>query len=260
MVISIDNFPRTPQLAGALNFRDLGGYPTSAGGSIRWNCLFRSGTTHAMTDADLEWLSARGIRFAYDLRSNGERIDHPNRLQDIVDMSYRFLQHDQIGGDISRSLRTTDVRREDARQMMVSFYKGLPYTFKDSYRALLLHLADGDLPMVFNCTAGKDRTGVAAALILTVLDVPQSVILDDYVLTDECFEQSCEMLLGGKYRAFFDGIPREVWEPLMRADPDYLRAALEQLTVSHGSVINYVQTELGLSQTEIDRIRSNLID
>ena len=100
-----DTFPRTLPLTGALNFRDMGGYPTAGGGTTRWECLYRSGTAHALTDADLAWLTGRRIRFAYDLRSDSERQHQPNRLQDMADLSYRYVHHDRITGDIARSVR-----------------------------------------------------------------------------------------------------------------------------------------------------------
>ncbi len=250
--------PRTPPLTGALNFRDMGGYPTASGGTTRWECLYRSGTAHALTDADLAWLTGRGIRFAYDLRSDSARQHQPNRLQDMADLNYRFVHHDRITGDIATSLRAAGARSEDTRRMMLAFYRALPYAFKDSYRALLIHLADGDLPLVFNCSVGKDRTGVAAALILSILEVPPSAILEDYLLTEQYFERSCDLFVE-PYQSLFEGVPREVWEPLMRADADYLQAMLERLQTEHGSVVNYVRSELGLPEAAIARIRSNLI-
>jgi protein-tyrosine phosphatase len=167
------------------------------------------------------------------------------------------VHHDRITGDIARSLRAAGARSEDTRRTMLAFYRALPYTFKDSYRALLMHLADGDLPLVFNCSVGKDRTGVAAALILSILEVPPSAILEDYLLTEQYFERSCDMFVD-KYH-LFEGVPREVWEPLMRADADYLQAMLERLQAEHGSVVDYAKSELGLSEAAIARIRSNLI-
>ena len=253
-----DTSPRTLPLTGALNFRDMGGYPTAGGGTTRWECLYRSGTAHALTDADLAWLTGRGIRFAYDLRSDSERQHQPNRLQDMADLSYRYVHHDRITGDIARSVRAAGARSEDTRRTMLAFYRALPYAFKDSYRALLMHLADGDLPLVFNCSVGKDRTGVAAALILSILEVPPSAILEDYLLTEQYFERSCDMFLD-EYQSLFAGVAREVWEPLMRADADYLQAMLERLEAEHGSVVDYARSELGLSEGALARIRSNLI-
>jgi protein-tyrosine phosphatase len=253
-----EGLSRVAPLAGALNFRDMGGYRSAHGQSIRWNTLYRSGTTHTLTDADLGWLRARGVRFAYDLRSGSERSNQPNRLREIVDLRYRYTDHEQSTGNIRRMLRDAGARGEDARQTMLRLYRTLPYEFKDSYRALLLHLSEGDLPLVLNCSAGKDRTGVAAALILTVLEVPQPVILEDYLLTEQCFEQSCRMLLG-THVGLLDGIPRESWEPLMRTDADYLQSAFDELETRHGSVLGYVRSELGLSEKVIERIRGHLL-
>jgi protein-tyrosine phosphatase len=252
-------FVRSPPLSGALNLRDLGGYRTAAGGTTRWGCLYRSGTAHALTDADLAWLSGRGIRFAYDLRSDCERLHQPNRLQELANLSYRFVTHEQIPGDIGRSLRAAGARPEDARRTMLGFYRAIPYLFKDSFRGLLMHLADGDLPLVFNCRVGKDRTGVAAALILSILEVPRSVVLEDYLLTEQCFEQSCDFVVG-KHEDLFRGLAREVWEPLMRADAEYLEAMFDRLEAEHGSVVDYARRELGLSPQAIARIRSNLVE
>jgi protein-tyrosine phosphatase len=254
-----ETFRRALPLEGAFNFRDLGGYRTASGSSIRWNRLYRSGTTHRLTDGDLAWLTERGIRFAHDLRSNSERLGQPNRLQDVPGLRYAFVAHDDIAGDIGRSLRAAGASRDNTRQTMLRFYREIPHTFKPSFRALFLHLAEGDLPLVFNCSAGKDRAGIAAALILSVLEVPQASILEDYLLTEQCFEQSCDMFVG-KYQGLFDGISRDVWEPLLRADADYLMAALDSLKSAFGSVANYVHTELGISPAEMARIKVNLID
>jgi protein-tyrosine phosphatase len=251
---------RIPELQGALTLRDMGGYPVADRGKTRWQRLYRSGTTHAMTDVDLEWLAARGVCLAYDLRSDTERSVQRNRLQDIRDLRYRAYSHDRVAGDLRRPLIAPGTRREDTRNIMLSLYEELPYSFKDSYRALFLHLADGDLPLVFNCTAGKDRTGVAAALILAVLEVPKPVIFEDYLLTAQFFDQSCDLIFQGAYRDAIKHLSRDVWEPLMKTDADYLKAMFERVENAHGSVVNYFQTVLGLSPGVIGRIRLNLIE
>jgi len=183
----------------------------------------------------------------------------PNRLREIVDLRYRFLAHESLTGNLGRSIRIAGARREDTRRTMMEFYRALPHEFMESYRALFLHLAGGELPLVFNCTVGKDRTGVAAALILALLGVPQSVIIEDYLLTEHCFEQSCAMFIG-QFEGLLRGVPREVWEPLMRTDEAYLRATFDELEAAHGSVEGYARTELGLSTEAIDNIRNHLID
>jgi protein-tyrosine phosphatase len=250
---------RVPKLVGGLNFRDLGGYATMDGRCVRWNTLYRSGTTHAFTSEDMARIASYGIRIAFDLRSNSERRRHRSKLDSIADIKYRFLDHDKLQGNLTRYLQMPNKRPEQSRDLMMSVYKELPYDFREAYRALFVHLAEGDLPLVFNCTAGKDRTGVAAALVLTALGVPRETVVEDYVLTEQFFDQSCEMILRGNGDSPFGGIEREIWEPLMRADAAYLHGMFEELAATNGSINRYLEDELGLNQTMIEQLRVNLL-
>jgi protein-tyrosine phosphatase len=144
--------------------------------------------------------------------------------------------------------------------MMKSLYRRLPFDFRDAYLALFRQLEDGNLPLVFNCTAGKDRTGVAAALILFALGVERDVIFDDYLLSERCFEQSCELILNGKLARLFAGVEREVWEPVMRVDTAYLDATFDELSSAYGSIDGYLKEALGISDGALERIRQNLLD
>jgi Tyrosine phosphatase family len=160
---------RAPKLVGGLNFRDMGGYATIDGRCVRWNKLYRSGTTHAMTSADMARIASFGIRFACDLRSNTERRRHRSKLDGAANIEYRSFGHDKLEGDLARYLQMPNKRPEQSRELMMSVYQKLPYDFREPYRALFVHLANADLPLVFNCAAGKDRTGIAAALVFTAL-------------------------------------------------------------------------------------------
>ncbi len=251
---------RIPRLEGALNFRDLGGYCAADGRSVRWKTLYRSGTTHAMTRNDVASLESSGIRYAYDFRSNNERRHYPTRLTDIARLTYRFRDHDRLPGDIKRLLSSPDARADRSRQLMISTYRQLPYEFEDAFRSLFQYLSNGDLPLVFNCTAGKDRTGVAAALVLSALGVDREAILEDYMLTEQFFEQSCDLMLGAGGAGLFSKVDRAVWEPLMRVHPDYLNAMFDQVQESHGSVEGYLQEQLGVDREQIRRLRAHLLD
>jgi protein-tyrosine phosphatase len=252
--------PRIPELEGALNFRDLGGYRTADGRTVRWNQVYRSGTTHALTASDVTRLGARGIRYAYDLRSNNERRTHPNRLRDIANLEYRFRDHDHLPGDIRRLLKSPDVRAEHTHGVMIEVYRKLPYEFEDAFRALFHWLADGEVPLVFNCTAGKDRTGAAAALLLTALGVPHETVLEDYLLTARFFERSCDMILNDGGVALFGAVDRAAWEPLMQVHPEYLKAMFDQLQASHGSIDRYLRDQLGMDEERTAQLRSHLLE
>lgn len=251
---------RVPELEGALNFRDLGGYAAAEGRTVRWNIVYRSGTTHALTGADVARLGARGIRYAYDLRSNNERRTHPNRLRDIANLDYRYRDHDHLPGDIRRLLKSPDVRAEHAHQVMIEVYQKLPSEFEDAFRALFLLLTNGNLPLVFNCTAGKDRTGVAAALLLTALGVARETVLEDYLLTSQFFDRSCELILNEGGAELFTAVDRTIWEPLMRVHPEYLTAMFDHLDVTYGSVDHYLRDQLSIDAARIDRLRAHLLE
>jgi protein-tyrosine phosphatase len=255
----MDSSNRIPALAGALNFRDLGGYAAADGRTVRWNTVFRSGTTHALTPDDISALARLGIRYAFDLRSNKERHEHPSRLTDITDLKYHYRDHADVPGDIRRMLHGPDASAEASHRLMIAVYRELPRDFKDAFRSLFNHLADGELPLVFNCAAGKDRTGVAAALLLSALGVPRATVVEDYLLTDQFFERSCDMILRDKQAPLFANVDRAVWEPLMRVHADYLDAMFSELEETHGSVEGYLNN-IGIDSTVIQRMRDQLLE
>src|SRR5260370_37553134 len=98
--------------------------------------------------------------------------------------------------------------------MMKSLYRRFPFDFRDAYLDLFRQLEGGNLPLVFNCTAGKDRTGVAAALILFALGVDRNVISDDDLLSERCFDQSCELILKRKLAILLACVEHEVCDPV----------------------------------------------
>jgi protein-tyrosine phosphatase len=251
---------RFPQLVGALNFRDMGGYPAQGGRHTRWDTLFRSGSTHEFTAEDLRQRAVIGIRYAYDFRSNSERADQPSGIAALKTIQYRHLDHDHLPGNVSKTLVQAGVRSEDTTAVMISMYRRLPLEFRTAFKALFQHLASGDLPMVFSCTAGKDRTGVAAALVLSALGVPREIVLEDYLVTELFFERSCKVVFSGHLGKLFEGIDRQVWEPVMRARPEYLNAAFDQIALSWGSLDNYLQQELDVSAADLELIRNNLLE
>jgi len=250
---------RFPDIIGALNLRDMGGYPTADGRRTRWNVLYRSGTTHRMTAADLQRLTRYGIRFAHDLRSNGERREYPSALSRLPGIDYRFVDHDALPGDVKKLLANKNVQPDNAKSMMISAYRKIPFDFIKSLRILFTHLENNDLPLIFNCTAGKDRTGVAAALILRALGVPHRLIVEDYMLSNQSFERGCEILLDGGLASLFTAGNREIWEPLMRVDAAYLEAAFDEVNRKSGSVSRYFEEEMNLSKAHLERIRFNIL-
>jgi protein-tyrosine phosphatase len=162
---------------GPCNFRDLGGYPTIDGGETRWGRLYRSDSMHTITATDLPVLRELGVRTAIDFRSNFEL--------------------DQIGigplGEVSMThvhCPTFDMNPNGEAPFVggsaATFYARMMESGAPAYVAAATAIADADsMPAVFFCMAGKDRTGVFAAMVLGLVGVPDDVIVADYALTHE---------------------------------------------------------------------------
>lgn len=247
-------------LSGGFNFRDMGGYLAGDGRRVRWELLYRSGSLHALTNEDLEHIRGVGIRYAYDLRSNTERRNRPNRLACIPDIAYWYHDHERSRGDLSRLLKQPDAGPAQAREVMLAIYRKLPYDLLDSYRELFRKLSAGEFPLVFNCAAGKDRTGVAAALVLTALQVPYETIVADYLLTQNYAAQICELVFGKESAPTVAGMSETVWGPLIHTDRDYLDATFAQLADDHGSAEEFLRDQLGVDARVSARLRDNLLD
>ena len=121
--------------------------------------------------------------------------------------------------------------------------------------------------MVFNCSAGKDRTGVGAALILSALGVPRETVVADYALSEQVVDYAREFELTGEEEvdpdspyAFLRQLPPELVMPLMRSDPAYIEAVLDGLDAEYGSTLAFIQTELDVDDEELARIRARLLD
>jgi hypothetical protein len=176
----MDSPSRLLPLVGAYNFRDLGGYPTVDGGLTRWGRLFRSDTLHELREADLKILRDIGLRTVIDLRTPTEVAQTGRGLLEHEPVSYLHLsviQEREAAGPLPPSLADIDLA-----DMYVQW---LDSAREPLVRALSTVADPARFPLVFHCAAGKDRTGVLAALTLDIVGVDRQVIVEDYVLTAE---------------------------------------------------------------------------
>ena len=244
---------RVLSLEGARNFRDLGGYPTEDGRRIKWGRLYRAGILGTFTSADCESLAALGLRAICDLRATAERKRGPGEWLQMPNVSYWARDYVHSVGDL-HALMSSDLSTVDeARAAMIAVYRALPIEQAPAYRELFRLLARGELPLVFNCSAGKDRTGLAAALVLTALAVPQDIILEDYLLSNTAFTVPPE------HRATLKCSP-EVSEVLRGADRSFLATAIATINDAHGSVDAYLRETLQVTDDMRARIQAHLLE
>jgi protein-tyrosine phosphatase len=246
---------RAIKLEGGSNFGDLGGYRTAKGRSVRWGYVYRSASLAGLTPQDQKLVDGLNIRSMIDFRSTDERkrdsstwlteAGHGYWARDYA-MSYSDLM--KAFGDMSK------LTPESAKAAMASSYRALPREQAASFRVLFGRLVAGQGPVVFNCTAGKDRTGVAAALVLTALGVPYQTVKEDYLLSNVMLDKSWLSRGTG-----MPGMSPDVARALMGVDGSYLDAAFDQMNKDYGSVDGYLKKELGVGPKEISILRKRLL-
>jgi protein-tyrosine phosphatase len=242
-------------LDGAHNLRDLGGYPTRDGGRTRWRLVYRADGLQNLSEGDVARFEALGISAVFDLRSDAERVARPNRVESIpwcvmtpvedagVAVVDREGMLDAVAGE--RHLRT--------------IYSNLLTYSALMFGGLFRAMAEpGGVPMLFHCHAGKDRTGLVAALLLDALGVPRDVVLDDYELTAsyrlrEHQQDSYENLIA-------TGMAPAAAAGVLGAPRWAMAETLEQLDDELGGVDRYLTERGGLDADTLTRLRDLLVE
>ena len=186
--------------SGAKNFRDLGGYPSTDGRSVRWNLLYRSDALHKLTDADHERLVDLDLERIIDLRAEPEAEQEPDRLP--ADLSRRLVHIPMSDNETNAVFETRDVfiknlKNIDAVQFLLQTNTEFVTRFTPQFKQFLHEvLSASGRPVLFHCAAGKDRTGFAAAILLRILGVPHHVVQEDYLLTNQYLYKAYGWVLG----------------------------------------------------------------
>ncbi len=260
--IALKDERRVLPLEGGVNFRDLGGYRTADGRVTKWEVLYRAGSPAGLTGNDMAELTRRGIRTVCDLRSAEERTSEPNPFtKGNSAVTYWTRDYAMSMGDLGAVLTGPDASAEKSRAALIASYRAMPEQHKDSFKAMFRFLAEGKVPLAFNCSAGKDRTGIAAALVLTLLAVPRETIVADYALSDDIVDYKAQLqdsTAKNPSYAFLTQLPWEVVEPLLASDPAYIEAALDELAARHGSVEAFITKELDVTPAMKQAIIDNL--
>lgn len=225
-------------MTGGYNFRDLGGYRTTDGKFVKWGKVFRSDDLHHLTDADLHYLSAITLISVVDFRSEEEITLLPDVNPSSVKENYKYSISP---GDLMAAVRTdmnkltassVDTLMMNMNVLLVSDSSCIK-RYKDFF-ALLQN--EADVPLLFHCSAGKDRTGMGAALFLSALGVDEQTILKDYLLSNN--------YLASKYAKYKEEYPKLA--ALFEVKPEFLQAGLDKIKKDHGSVENYLVNVLNV--------------
>jgi protein-tyrosine phosphatase len=241
-------------LEGGRNFRDLGGYRTRDGRHVKWGLLFRSGVMSGLTAADFSYLSQLGIRTVCDLRDTRERHAEPVSWPS-GGASPAVFADDYDMTEVMPRMDIKTMTPASARRLMASTYPRILTSFNGQFRRMFGELLAGRAPLAFNCSAGKDRTGIAAALLLIALDVPRETVIADYLLTNRYLNQAALMRNNNTMPPGFAGMPQPVLAAMGAADRSYIEAAMRVVDGHRGGAEGYFRDELGLSRADLFQLR-----
>jgi protein-tyrosine phosphatase len=237
-------------LAGASNFRDLGGYPGQDGRIVRWRQIFRSNHLGHLTDEDAGVLRSLGVRYAFDFRGKDERTE---AMCGISEIEVHSLPVEPTVVAALRAIREsgTSLSPDHALEVMRDSYRGYVQQNTPRFRTLFAHLLEDRAPLVIHCTAGKDRTGFACALILHVLGVAEETIAEDYLLTNRFYRRD---------PSASSDLPEDVRQVLGSVRPPFLAAAFEAIDADYGDLEKYLADGLGLGSAERAALQARYLE
>lgn len=251
-------------LEGAPNSRDLGGYATADGRTVKWRQFYRSDDLGSLTDADVEKLASLGLRLVCDFRSPTEKAEEPDRLPatnppavaDLAIGAESFMVK-----DLRERIGKGELEGLDLRGMMIEGNRQFATTFAPQYAALFERITKPEnRPALVHCTAGKDRAGFASAMILSVLGVPRETVMEDFLLTNHYTKRATDrQLLMIRIFSLFR-TDTELLRPLFGVERAYLEAAFAAIDEQHGDFDDYRRTALGLDDAEVEAFRAAALE
>lgn len=249
---------------GIANFRDLGGYTTLDGRHVKWGVLYRTATLAHGSDADLSGVDKLGLKTLVDFRSAAEKEAEPNRLPEpagfeVVEIPTLDDGNKAMVGEIMARIESGDFDGFDPDALMLDANRQFATTFTPQFRQFVHTVLDAaGKPVAWNCSAGKDRTGFAAAILLRILGVPQAVVIQDYMASKQLALEGrkTQMML---LRLFKGDDAADKMSTLLGVEAAWLEAGFAEIDVKWGSFDNYVREGLQLSEADVEQLRNTLL-
>jgi protein-tyrosine phosphatase len=235
---------RRIELPGTFNVRDLGGYPTRSGGSIRSGLLFRGDSLHRLDDVGREMLRQLGVRTVFDLRGPAERTAYPSAVSEI-----RIVEVPAFEAE-----RGT---MPDVEWQLLDVYLELLHHRGEVVSGIAAQLTGDNLPALIHCMAGKDRTGVVVAVILSALEVPDEYIVADFAASASLL--SAEFREETTTRLTAQGVPAALIVRMLAAEPDHIASVLAVIREEYGGAAKYL-LDHGLTEDQLTALRSALAE
>lgn len=250
-------------LKGSDNFRDLGGLPAADGKHIKWGLFYRSDKLSDLTGKDIALLSNLGLKTVVDLRSEEEISEAPDVLPQDVDYLHLPIYNEaEDTSNIKGQILDGTFGVEDADNLLVEVNR--LFATSEAYRFqkfVDLFINGDELPLVYHCTSGKDRTGFATYLILHTLGVDSALIFDEYLMSNYYrYRRNKRNMRLANLGQYVKKVNPDVLKPLMLVDPKYLQAAVNAIREEYGTVDNFVSTQYGLTDNVKLELRERYLE
>ena len=244
---------------GAHNTRELGGYETTDGKSVKWGMLFRSDKLSDISKTDQAYLQNLGIKKIIDFRSKEEKAEDPDiipkginyvEMPISVDGAMRSKIEAVLKGETNKEVKSFLI---DANKEFVSNYTGV-------YEEFLRNLIDDEGPALFHCTAGKDRAGFAAAITLIALGVSKEDVIQDYMKTNQFTQERIEEIIGQIELMTLYQTDAEILRPLLGVEREYIETAFQTAEEKYGSLEGFIRDGLNISDEDIQKLRNKFLE
>ena len=254
-VVKADSTTRL-RLDGAPNFRDIGGYRTADGKTVRRGRVYRSGQLSRLTESDYRQLAQLHIAAVCDFRRSDEKQSSPTRWPATPGApEFVTLANPAPEKRSATDLLASGADAAEASRYLLDVYEKTVTTYAPSFKTTFRRILDSDDAVLYHCSAGKDRTGIFTALLLTFLGVPRATVVEDYlrsnaVVTDEQVEAMAKRTKGQPAAARI----------ILSVDASYLQLAFATIDRQYGSLDAYRRSQLGLSDPDVARLKARLLE
>jgi len=225
-------------LEGAYNVRDMGGYTAAGNKTVKWRKVFRSGDLNHLTKADLAYFAQIPVKTYIDFRDSDEIHTAPDKIPSSL------LHHFYLPVETGNIFNYQQIKPEQVSSLLIEGNKYFVMHNQQQYCEFFqILMKEENTPLLFHCSAGKDRTGLGAALFLSALGVSRELIYQDYLLTNECLKD--------KYDVLIKSVP--LLAPVLEARLEYIQAAFDVIDSEYGDAESYLTHYLG---ADLETMRS----
>ncbi len=236
------------------NFRTIGNIKNTEGRSLREGALYRSAHLNKLKKKSFDELGKLGITEIIDLRNSKEIFEKPDHLPNGITYK-KYSAFEDEGDQLSQARKLVlkgKVNASDADKRMMDFYREYVTENPETIKNIITEILDAEKPILYHCTAGKDRTGIVTALILTILKFDKETIYNEYLLSNNFRKPLVEkrLRLANNLHFLYPKMDLQVLEKLSWVEKRYLDAAFEEINKKYGSTDAYIQQILSISEAK----------